>query len=121
VAQTTAAFGGERGSGSILGLAIAGTIAAVLSVTLPLYMGFSVRESVAGAADASALAGADVASGIAPGSPCGVAATVAAANGASLVSCRVDGLVVTVGLERGFLGLQLVQSARAGPPGAVSN
>jgi secretion/DNA translocation related TadE-like protein len=110
----------ESGSGSLLGVAIVGALAAMVLMTLPLYMGLSARESVARAADASALAGADVAAGLSPGVPCSVARSVAAANRASLVSCRVDGLVVTVATGATFLGLPLTASAAAGPPGAVS-
>ena len=111
----------DEGSGSLLGLAVIGGIVGVVSVTLPLYIGLSVDESLSGAADASALAGADVASGIAPGSPCGSAEEVAVANGAALDACALDGLVVTVRLHRNFLGIRLVSTATAGPPDAVTN
>ena len=69
-----------------------------------------------GAADASALAGADAAAGIAAGSPCAVAAGVARANRTSLSGCVVDGLVVTVTTGGSFLGFSLAASATAGPP-----
>jgi secretion/DNA translocation related TadE-like protein len=111
----------DDGSGSILGLAVIGSIIAVLSFTLPLYIGLSVAQSVSGAADAAALAAADVAIGIAPGSPCAVAARVARANGAGSDECAVDGLVVTVRVKREFLGLELAATATAGPPEAVTN
>jgi secretion/DNA translocation related TadE-like protein len=111
----------STGSGSVLGLAIAGGIVAILSLTLPLYLGLSIEQSIEGAADAAALAAADVASGIAPGSPCAVATEVATANGANLRRCAIDGTVVSVRAGRSFLGLQLSASATAGPPGAVTN
>jgi secretion/DNA translocation related TadE-like protein len=116
----TRMIAGENGSGSLLGLAIAGALAAMMVMTLPLYIGLSARESVARAADASALAGADVAAGLSGGVPCTVARSVAAANRAALGACRVDGLVVTVTTGATFLGLRLTASAAAGPPGAVS-
>lgn len=111
----------ERGSGSLLGLAIVGSLIGVVSVTLPLYIGLSARAALSDAAAAAALGAADVASGIAPGSPCATAAAVAAANGASAAACQLDGLVVTVRLDREYLGLQLAASATAGPPGVGTN
>jgi secretion/DNA translocation related TadE-like protein len=112
---------GEGGSGTVLGLAVIGSILAVVAVSLPLYIGLSIKQSLLGAADASALAGADVAIGIAGGSPCAVASRVASANDAILDQCAVDGLVVTVRAKRDFLGLELTASATAGPPDAVTN
>ncbi len=112
---------GDRGSGSLLGLAIAGAIAAVVSLTLPLYSALALRERIAGAADAAALAGAGVESGISPGIACTVAATVAAANGSRLAACEVDGLVVTVRLDATFMDLPLTAIATAGPPPEGTN
>jgi secretion/DNA translocation related TadE-like protein len=119
--EFTAAASAEAGAGTVLGILIVGSLAAVLGMTLPLYMALAVRESVARSADASALAGADVAAGIAPGVPCEVAGVVASANRVSLAGCTVDGLVVTVTTGVSFLGLPLHASATAGPPGAVTN
>ena len=78
----------------------------------------AVRQAVAGAADAAALAAADVASGLVSGYPCATAALVAAANGAAVASCAVDGLVVTVSASRDILGLAVTATATAGPPGS---
>lgn len=112
---------GERGSGSLLGLAIVGSIAAVAMLSVPLYLGLSRRQSVEGAADAAALAAADVAAGISPGIPCEVARRVGVANGASIGRCDIDGLVVSVESSTTFLGLRLSATATAGPPGPVTN
>jgi secretion/DNA translocation related TadE-like protein len=111
----------DEGSGSLLGVAIIGSLAGVVLMTLPLYMGLGARESVARAADASALAGADVAAGISPGVPCAVARSLATANRVLLAGCDVDGLIVTVTIRASVLGLPLVASASAGPLGAGSN
>ena len=108
---------GDRGSGSLLGLAIVGSLAAVVTLLVPLIVGLGIRESLSDAVDAAALAGADVAAGIAPGIPCEAAARLAVANGVSLNACAVDGLVVTVRTDRQFLGLELDATATAGPPG----
>ncbi len=113
--------GASDGSGSLLSLAVIGAIAGVLALTVPLYWGLAVRASTESAADASALAAADVEVGIAPGIPCRVAASVATANRASLEACEVDGLVVTVRVDTQFLGFTLVATATAGPPGVGTN
>lgn len=105
----------DNGSGSILTVAILGAITALTVMLLPLYMGLATRQSVAGAADAAALAGADTAVGIVPGMPCEVAERAAAANGASIVSCDVDGLIVTVVAARMMLGVSVTAAATAGP------
>jgi secretion/DNA translocation related TadE-like protein len=111
----------DAGSGSVLALGILGAVGAALALLLPLYTGLSIRESVSDAADASALAAADVAAGLAPGSPCAVAAETAAANGARLAHCSDDGLVVTVTASARFLGLTLQSTATAGPPVVGTN
>ena len=41
---------------------------------------------------------------------------VAAANGASVTACSVDGLVATVSASRFLLGIPVVSTATAGPP-----
>jgi secretion/DNA translocation related TadE-like protein len=107
---------GETGSGSLLAVAVIGATIASVALGVPLLAGIGTRQSAEGAADASALAGADVAAGSYPGSPCVVAADVARANGARLAGCEVDGLVVTVRASTEFLGLPLAASATAGPP-----
>lgn len=106
----------DRGSGTVLAVALVGGIAALASLSLPPYMGLAVRQSVSAAADAAALAAADVAVGIVPGYPCEVAGTVAVANGASLSSCKADGLVVTVSATRSIVGIAVTSFATAGPP-----
>ena len=109
---------GEHGAGTVVALALGLGIVAVLLLVIPLYTALATRHSVAAAADAAALAAADTASGLVPGYPCDVAARVAAANGASIDSCTVDGLVATVVVSRGILGLTLAESATAGPAGS---
>ncbi len=112
---------GERGSGSVLAVALVGTVALLTSLSLPLYMGLAMRQAVAAAADAAALAAADVAVGIVAGYPCETARRVAAANGASLEECELDGLVATVSASRSILGIPVVSYATAGPPSGEPN
>lgn len=107
----------DRGSGSILAVAI---VAAVLCLTLlaePLIAVLSAKQAVAGAADAAALAAADVAAGILPGIPCETAGRVAAANGAALATCDLNGAIATVTARTAVVGFVIAVSATAGPPG----
>jgi secretion/DNA translocation related TadE-like protein len=105
----------DDGAGSILTVAILGAAITLCMMLAPLYMGLAARQSVAGAADAGALAAADIAVGRVPGVPCEAASRVAAANGASIVSCDVDGLIVTVTARRTLLGIAVTATATAGP------
>ena len=105
----------DSGSASVLGVALIAAVVMVCALMLPLYIGLSVRQGVIAAADAAALAGADVASGRIPGYVCEAASEVAVANGAVLTGCAAEELVVTVSTERTFLGLDVVASATAGP------
>lgn len=111
----------ERGSASILALGIIVAMIVVASALVPLYRGLGVRAANESAADSSALAAADVASGISPGEPCAIAAEVASANRSRLDGCDVDGLVVTIRAKATFLGLTLVATATAGPPDQGTN
>jgi len=113
--------GGDRGAGSVLILAIGAATVVVMTLLLVLYTGLAVRQSLAGAADASALAAADAASGLTAGYPCETADRIARANGAALSSCTIDGLVVTVIASRIILGIVVAATATAGPPGSGMN
>ena len=108
---------GERGSGSLLGVGVIAALLAVTFLAIPLAVALSGVQRAWAAADASALAAADVAIGILPGIPCESAAAVAEANGATLGMCAVDGAVVTVSVEIAVLGFGVSGRATAGPPG----
>jgi secretion/DNA translocation related TadE-like protein len=105
----------ERGAGTILVVAIIGAVVTIAGIALPLSSVLVVRQRVAGAADAAALAAADVAVGRLPGVTCELAATVAHANRSSLTGCAVDGLVVTVRTAATVLGFTVTATATAGP------
>ena len=108
----------ERGAGSVLAVAIVAAVIAVTALALPLYMVLAAKQAAGGAADAAALAAADVRVGIVPGEPCVVAASVASANGAELGACEFDGLVVTVTAHTRVAGFAVEASATAGPAAA---
>lgn len=95
------------------------TVAATLSLGLAAVGGAAVTaQRASGAADAAALAAADVASGAIPTDEdaCALAARVAAASRATLMSCEIDGLTATVQVSCAYSGLNAVSRARAGPP-----
>lgn len=106
----------ERGSGSVLGVGLIGAVMAVTVFIVPLFAALAVHQSVQNAADAAALAAADTASGAVAGVPCAAAAEAAVLNGATVVSCGVDGLIASVTVARAFIGFELSSRARAGPP-----
>ena len=112
--------GSERGSGSVLAVALIGATMTVTVLSVPLLAVLAVGQSVQNAADAAALAAADTASGAVSGVPCTAAAEAARLNGASVVSCAVDGLIASVTVARSALGFDLTSSARAGPPPAAN-
>lgn len=97
----------------------AAAVAATLAIAAALIGGAgTASQRLAGSADAAALAAADVASGAvaSAGSPCEVAATVAAASGARLQDCRLDGFVAIVQVSAAYAGITAVARSRAGPP-----
>jgi secretion/DNA translocation related TadE-like protein len=107
---------GEGGAGSVLAVAIVGALICVTATVVPLYSVLSRKQALAGAADAAALAAADARVGILAGEPCDLARSIAAANGAGLDACRLDGLVVTVSVSATIAGFAVRASATAGPP-----
>jgi secretion/DNA translocation related TadE-like protein len=106
----------DRGSGSILAVAIMAAMLGIVSLLVPLYGVFFAKQQAAGAADAAALAAADVAVGIVAGQPCSAAASLATANGASLGRCQLDGVIVTVTVSVPVFGFEVIGAATAGPP-----
>jgi len=92
-------------------------VAVVLALAaIGLGAALAARERLTGATDNAALAAADVARGIVPGSPCAVARRVLVAAGASLDSCELAGTVVTVRASETIAGIPVGAAARAGPP-----
>lgn len=106
----------ERGAGSILVVGIIGAVLSLALLAAPLTAAHIDRRRAAVAADAAALAGADTVIGIVPGDACSNAARTAEANGASLTSCAVDDLIVTVQVARASGLHTATAAATAGPP-----
>lgn len=74
-------------------------------------------QRAANAADAAALAAADVASGAMPGVACELATAAASLNGAVLDRCELSGGVALVSVSSNWWVFSLSATARAGPPG----
>lgn len=108
--------GGERGAATVLVVACLGLLLVVALALAEVGAWFATDRRVRAAADLAALAAAaDVLT-----DPCGRAATVAAANGAELVSCDLAGqeVVVTTSISapsRWGPAADLTAQARAGP------
>ena len=114
-------IGGDRGSGSILAVAVVAAMLGLVAISTPLYVVLSAKQRAMAAADAAALAAASVALGIVPGLPCAAAASLATANGASLTRCEPDGAIVTVRVSVSAMGFAVPAAATAGPPGTEHN
>jgi secretion/DNA translocation related TadE-like protein len=104
----------ERGAGSILAVAVIGALVATLTLLVPLCAVVAAKQKAAGAADAAAVAAADVAVGTLPGLPCSAAASVADANAAVLRSCTVKLTTATVITQIRILGFTVTATATAG-------
>ncbi len=101
----------------MLVLSVVAATVLVAGLLGPVVGASVVRHRATVAADAAALAAADTLVGIASGDPCARAAETAAANGASVLRCVPDGLVVTVRVRVGWSFVPLEADATAGPPG----
>lgn len=107
---------GERGGATVLAVACLGLVLVVAVALAEVVAWFATERQVRAAADLAALAAAaEVLT-----DPCGRAATIAAANGADLVSCQVAGreVVVTASIpapHRWGPAAELMARSRAGP------
>ncbi|MDN5825215.1 MAG: hypothetical protein L0H47_12990, partial [Micrococcaceae bacterium] len=97
--------GSERGSGTLLVVALVAGLAFCLVVVLSVSAVATAAGRAASAADLAALAAADAARGLAPGEPCTVAAQTAARTGAGLAQCPRSGPGGVVGAGRPNLPL----------------
>ncbi len=112
--------GGDRGSASLLVVACLGLLLLLGSALGVAAAMVRAHRSAQAAADLAALAAASAVGRGGP--PCATAAEVAAANGARLVSCRLDGRTALVRVAVAgphWLGqdADLAAEARAGPAG----
>lgn len=114
--------GGERGSATVLVVMGIGVVLLCLTGALALLSAVQASHRARAAADLAALAGARMLMGGEVGSPCDVAAEVAARNGGSLMECSVSGddVTVSVAIRARWPGLGPARAkARAGPDPAT--
>ena len=107
----------ERGSGSVLTVAVIGALLCLAGVFTSFAAVLGAARQLSVAADQTALAAADVASGLLPGVPCEQAARVATAHSGRLIHCAIHESVATVEVGGSALGMALSARASAGPPG----
>ncbi|MBM7051965.1 Rv3654c family TadE-like protein [Rothia sp. ZJ1223] len=115
---------GERGSGTVTSIAMIALMMVFLVVIGGLITVASANQRALAAADLAALAAADTARGLTTGEPCTVAASIAAANRATLVGCAQPGgragtvdVRVTVDIPGAYAWVGPAAGiARAGPP-----
>ncbi|WP_431280380.1 Rv3654c family TadE-like protein [Leifsonia poae] len=105
----------QRGSATVLALGIVAALTCLTGGVIAVAGATVAKQRAMGAADLSALAAADVASGAHPGSPCPEAERVARANGAMLAACDVVRGIATVTASLDYLGFGVDAQARAGP------
>ncbi|WP_186329487.1 Rv3654c family TadE-like protein [Agrococcus jejuensis] len=115
--MSAAGLADDRGAGAVLALAIVAAAVVAGSVTLGACGLVVASARVDAAADAAALSAADAAAGWSSDDPCTRAGTVAAANGASVVACSLEGLTATIVVADAG-GLPVRGTAVAGPPDA---
>lgn len=107
---------GDSGAGTPLVIGVMAIILGASCILLGAFRLGAASQHLAGAADAAALAAADVASGRDPGEPCAVAERVAGANDTSLSVCEIRGAEVYVEAVTFIAGIELRERALAGPP-----
>ncbi len=115
-------WGGERGSGTILVLAVVPLIVAATAVVIAGAALVAVRHRAAVAADLAALAAAQELAN-ASGDPCASAGRIALANDAALDACTVVGTEVEVSVSidvRGWAAAVLPEIARRARAGVSS-
>lgn len=107
----------DDGSGSIAGAAAVVFVAALLCAVVPLGAALAEVETLRGAADASALAAADTASGRVAGVACEQATAIVRRLGVEVRSCAVSAQgVASISVTTTILGISVGARARAGPP-----
>lgn len=110
------AYRSEEGSATVVAVGVVAGTLLVTAAVLAGCTGVVGHQRAVAAADAAALAAADVASGLLPGEPCGEAARVADAGSATLSACTIDDGVAIVEVEVEVGPMALSARSRAGPP-----
>ncbi|MCI2959660.1 hypothetical protein MN032_18655 [Agromyces atrinae] len=107
----------ECGAASVVIVGLLAAVLLVVSAAVSVLSLLPATVTAANAADAAALAGADVLAGVVSGEACEIAERAASLGGATLESCTIDGPVVEATTSLVVLGLPVIARSRAGPPG----
>ncbi|NQX16097.1 helicase [Rathayibacter sp. VKM Ac-2857] len=107
---------GEDGSAAVVAVGVVAGTVLVTAAVLAGCGGVVGHQRAVAAADAAALAAADVGSGLLQGEPCGEAERVAGAMGATLAGCALEEGIATVEVVVAVGPLALPARSRAGPP-----
>jgi len=110
---------GQEGAGTAYVLGLLAVVTLTGLTLIAATSSLTVAQRATAAADAAALAAADVMLGWVPGEPCVLADRVAGAHRTTLTHCRAEGLSMVVTVRATVLGVVVERSARAGPPRAV--
>ena len=106
---------GDRGSGTLMGVAILASVVIVGSFAIAIANGLSEARSVQVAANQAALAASDVSRGVVPGHPCRVASALVSEAGYRLSGCDVAEGKAWIAVTRTWWGMAIEKRAHAGP------
>jgi hypothetical protein len=106
----------QRGSGTLMALAILAVISLLGSSAIAVTIGLNEARSVQAVANQAALAVSDVSRGVVSGHPCRIASSLVSGAGYRLQACDVaDGKAwIVVTGQWGGMGIE--KRAHAGPP-----
>ncbi|MEY4993958.1 MAG: hypothetical protein RIS82_1080 [Actinomycetota bacterium] len=108
-------FGEDRGSGTILALAVIGVISALFAGLQVVALNALNQHRLQAITEAMALAATDSLRGLNTGFPCAEANQIANKNMVIVDECRIVGLEVMISAHSDGLGIVLTAKARAGP------
>ena len=106
---------GQRGSGTLLGVAILAAVVILGSFAIAITEGLSEARSVQVAANQAALAASDISRGVVPGHPCRVASALVTQAGYRLGGCDVAEGKAWIVVARTWWGMTIEKRAHAAP------
>jgi secretion/DNA translocation related TadE-like protein len=115
-ARRGASVSREDGAGTVLAIGLVAALVAALLLAAAAAVLLDAHRRVSAAADAAALAGADIALGNATGLPCVGAERLVRTGGLRLGACEQRGALVRVSVSTVVLGVRIGAEALAGPP-----
>lgn len=105
----------DRGSGTILALAMVALAIGVFSLSQLVAVNLISHRRLQATVDAMAIGAADALRGLNTGFPCPVAGEIGLNNGVGLDTCRIVGFEVFISAHSQGVGIVLSANALAGP------